>query len=83
MRKLAELRVLLRYAQKMCWSFSVNSDSPDRELAGEITKLLVQEGVGYSMPLATGSPDEIRTDLEENLLNCDGLLLIYGATTAS
>jgi hypothetical protein len=61
----------------------VNSDSPDRELAREVTNLLLQEGVGYSMPLATGSPDEIRTDLEENLLTCDGLLLIYGATTAS
>jgi hypothetical protein len=61
----------------------VNSDSPDRELAQEVTKLLLQEGVGYSMPLATGSPEEIRTDLEENLLTCDGLLLIYGATTAS
>ena len=35
------------------------------------------------MPLATGSPDDIRTDLEENLLTCDGLLLVYGRTTAS
>ena len=35
------------------------------------------------MPLATGSPDDIRTDLEENLLTCDGLLLVYGKTTAS
>ena len=61
----------------------VNNDSPDRQLAQEVAKLLLEEGVGYSMRLETGSPDEIRTDLEENLLTCDGLLLIYGATTAS
>jgi hypothetical protein len=61
----------------------VNNDSPDRQLAQDVAKLLLEEGVGYSMRLETGSPDEIRTDLEENLLTCDGLLLIYGATTAS
>lgn len=61
----------------------VNNDSPDRELAEEIAKLLLQEGIGYSMPLANGSPDDIRTDLEENMLTCDGLLLVYGSTTAS
>jgi hypothetical protein len=61
----------------------VNNDAPDRELAENVAKLLLAEGVGSLMPLAAGSPDEIRTDLEQNLLTCDGLLLIYGATTAS
>jgi hypothetical protein len=61
----------------------VNNDSPDRELAENVANLLLEEGVGSLLPLPAGSPDEIRTDLEQNLLTCDGLMLIYGATTAS
>jgi len=61
----------------------VNTDAADRDLAQNVCKLLLNEGVGSLMPLAAGNPDEIRSDLEENLLTCDGLLLIYGSTTAS
>lgn len=60
----------------------VNTDGPDRRLAEEIGKFLVDQGVGYTMPLQTGSPEEVRKDLEENLLTCDGLMLVYGATSA-
>ena len=56
LRKLAELRLLLRVRPKNVLVF-VNNDSPDRQLAQEVTKLLLQEGVGYSMRLATGSPE--------------------------
>ena len=61
----------------------VNNDSPDRELAQSVAELLLKEGVGSLLPLASGNPEEIRMDLEQNLLDCDGLLLLYGATTAS
>jgi len=46
----------------------VNNDSPDRELAERVANLLLEEGVGSLLPLQTGSPDDIRTDLEQNLL---------------
>lgn len=60
----------------------VNTDGPDRQLAERIGNCLVEQGVGYSMPLQAGSPEEVRSDMEENLLTCDGLMLVYGASSA-
>ena len=34
-------------------------------------------------PLLEGSPEKVRKDLEENLKDCDGLVLIYGASEPS
>ena len=51
-------------------------------MAEEVARILLEQGVGYSMPLERGNPEEIRADLEDNLRTCDGLLIIYGATTA-
>jgi hypothetical protein len=61
----------------------VNNDSPDRGLADQVARVLIAQGVGYSMPLQQGSPEDIRRDLEDNLRTSDGLLLVYGATTAA
>jgi hypothetical protein len=61
----------------------VATDAPDRRLAEEVARILLEQGVGYSMPLERGNPEEIRADLEDNLRTCDGLLIIYGETTAS
>jgi hypothetical protein len=58
----------------------VNADSPDRALAMEVGEALARYGVDCYWPLESGPPDAIRSDLEENLMTCDGLLLIYGAT---
>lgn len=60
----------------------VNADSRDRELAQAVGKALMQHQVECYFPLASGSPEAIRHDLEENLGNCDGVLLIYGASGA-
>jgi hypothetical protein len=60
----------------------VNADSRDRELAENVGKALMQHEVECYWPLATGSPEAVRRDLEENLGNCDGVLLIYGASGA-
>ena len=35
------------------------------------------------MPLSKGKPKEIRTELQQNLLDCDALIIIYGQTTAA
>jgi hypothetical protein len=60
----------------------VNAEAKDRELAQSIGKALMQEHVECYFPLASGSPEAIRRDLEENLGNCDGVLLIYGSSDA-
>jgi len=33
------------------------------------------------LPMREGRPDEIRQDLEANLLDCDGLIVVYGEIT--
>jgi nucleotide-binding universal stress UspA family protein len=60
----------------------VNAESHDRELAQKVGSALMQHQVECYFPLAGGSPEAIRRDLEENLGNCDGVLLIYGASGA-
>ena len=61
----------------------VNADSSDRQLAEAVGKALMEQDVECYWPLASGSPEAVRRDLEENLGNCDGVLLIYGASGAS
>jgi hypothetical protein len=60
----------------------VNMETRDRSLAKEIGKVLDHYGAEYSFPLREGKAAEIREDLEHNLLECDGLIIIYGQTTA-
>jgi hypothetical protein len=61
----------------------VNSDGPDRGLAEEICRILDSQGLGYSLAMQAGDPADVRSDLEGNLLTCDGLMLVYGSTTAA
>jgi hypothetical protein len=60
----------------------VNAESRDRELARSVGKALMEHQVECYWPLESGSPEAIRRDLEENLGNCDGVLLIYGDSGA-
>src|SRR5215472_1457043 len=61
----------------------VNADRGDLEIARNLSALLAQQGVECYWPIADGSPEKVRQDLEENLKACDGLVLIYGATEPS
>lgn len=61
----------------------VNTESSDRPLAKTLFELLEGYGLEVALPLQDGSPREIREDLEKNLLDCDGLIIVYGKTTAS
>jgi hypothetical protein len=60
----------------------VNADSQDLPLAQNVANMLSQHHVECYWPLANGTPEDVRRDLEENLSNCDGLLLIYGTSSA-
>ncbi len=58
----------------------VNADARDHNLALAISNALADLGADcYRMP-ATGSPTDIRIALENNLRDCDGLVLVYGET---
>ncbi|HSD62064.1 MAG TPA: toll/interleukin-1 receptor domain-containing protein [Burkholderiales bacterium] len=59
----------------------LDTDATDRALAERIGKFLYTQGIGYSMALQEGSPEDIRKDLEDNLRECDGLMLVYGAAS--
>ena len=55
----------------------VDADPRDRELARQIGEVLAGLGVACYWPLEAGAPDEIRKDLEANLSDCDGVLVVY------
>lgn len=61
----------------------VDMDFADRPLAEQVCDILYRNGAGYMLPLETQDPGEYRRDLEENLANCNALIVIYGSTTAT
>jgi hypothetical protein len=61
----------------------VAADTADRELARTVGKALQNlTEVEVYYPLTSGTPEEVRTDFEDTLRSCDGVLLIYGKTSA-
>jgi hypothetical protein len=62
----------------------INAAPEDIELAHKIRDFLDEHGIGYSMPLEdfTGvKASEIRQYLEQNLISCDAVLLLYDNTS--
>ncbi len=61
----------------------VDMDSGDRALAEQVCDILDRHGAGYVLPKETRDPGEYRADLEENLSQCNALIIVYGTTTAT
>ena len=59
----------------------INVDQENLPLADDICDLLDSQGCSYALPMHEGRPDEVRKDLEANLLDCDGLIVVYGDIT--
>ena len=59
----------------------INIEKEDLGLADDLCDLLERSGYSYALPMREGRPDEIRQDLEANLLDCDGLIVVYGEIT--
>jgi hypothetical protein len=59
----------------------VNMETVDRPLAEKVCSLLDRHGIGYCLPLDSGDPTDIRIDFEENLLESNGIIIIYGTST--
>ena len=59
----------------------INVGPDDLPLTEDLCGLLEQSGCSYALPMHEGRPDQIRQDLEANLLDCDGLVIVYGEIT--
>lgn len=59
----------------------VNMDTNDKELAEKVRKYLNEYGVETALPIRKGNYTEVREDFEGNLLDCDGIVIIYGKST--
>src|SRR5262249_15813735 len=60
----------------------VNRDATlDRGLGDTVGSGLAGPDIDVWFPVSTGTPEEVRLDLEGNLRDCDGLVIVYGATT--
>lgn len=58
----------------------VNAEPCDLDFARNIGVWLSSQGIDCYWPLANGSPERVRIEYEDNLLNCDGILWVYGST---
>ena len=86
---IARLRVLLNpkpAPSKLAVSGGVlvfiNADTPDISIAEGVGQTITGAGHGCSFPLLEGSQQDMREDLENNIVGCDALVLVYGATQA-
>jgi len=58
----------------------VDVDTLDEPLSQAITRALERwPWLGYGFPLREGDPAAIRADLEQNLKDCDAMMIIFGA----
>jgi len=59
----------------------IDAHAEDDALGREIHRAVKTRGLGCVVPLRKGSPEEVRQDLEQRLLDCDGVLIVYGSVT--
>jgi len=62
----------------------VNAAPEDMSLAHQIKDILEANGIGYSLPLEMSSytkPADIRQYLEQNILSCDAIIVLYDNTS--
>ncbi len=59
----------------------INADDKDMEIAKEVERECLQNELTAILPISGPSSEATRTDLAENLIDCDILVFIYGDTT--
>lgn len=59
----------------------VDADAGDLELATAVGEALERRGLAFSLPMPSGSPAEVREDLEQNLLYSDALVVVWGGSS--
>ena len=56
----------------------IHAGIEDRDQARSLSKVLSDLNCLTFLPMEAGTPEEIRSDLERNLKDCDGLILFWG-----
>jgi len=56
----------------------INADGSDIRLAEDIRKEFKSANFSAAVPMLQGSSEDVRLDLEENIVECDALLMVYG-----
>jgi hypothetical protein len=59
----------------------INADGSDIQLAEALRKEFTSAQVSAAVPILQGSSEDVRLDLEENIVECDALVMVYGAAT--
>jgi hypothetical protein len=59
----------------------INADGSDIELAEDLRKQFKGANLTAAIPVLQGSSEDVRLDLEENIVECDALVMVYGETT--
>src|SRR5262249_23344875 len=59
----------------------IDADRSDLRIAKAIQSEFSRYRVPIVVPTLEGPAEDVRTDLEENLIECDALILVYGDTT--
>lgn len=60
----------------------INAEKSDLNLAEQIKSYIGRYAAAF-LPVNEGKPEEIRRDTEENIVDCDGLLVVYGDGSAA
>lgn len=81
-RKLFDKPVLPQERKPSAFVF-VDMESADHALAEMVCQSLDRYDAEYALPIQSNDPAENRRDLEENLSECDALVVIYGSTTVT
>jgi hypothetical protein len=58
--------------------YFINADSSDQDIADSLAKVFKSKSKTAFRPMYKGSAREIEQDLEENLIGCNSVVLIYG-----
>lgn len=59
----------------------INRETVDASLAARIAELIEKFNLGYAFPLQSLEPSENREAFEQFVLDCDGLIIVYGNCT--
>ncbi len=59
----------------------INADGMDIKIAEDLRREFTSANVSAAVPILQGSSEDVRLDLEENIVDCDALVMIYGEAT--
>jgi hypothetical protein len=59
----------------------INADGTDIKFADTLRREFASSHVIAAIPLLQGSSEDVRLDLEENIVECDALVMVYGEAT--